>query len=175
MTVKTFSLLIALLHCLLILPAQAENRATTRFELSGAAGETATLEFAAAPLVAMTVIPFRLELKNADGTPLAVLAGKEYGSGSSRDWAGKGADPLGVGVVIGVVGVSNLLSWLLDRFEKPFTPEGRDRPATSSRRVFPLRGRPRVMGREQALRTRALQARCSLRLALVRRRDGIGL
>jgi len=69
-TVKTFSLLIALLHCLLILPAQAENRATTRFELSGAASGTATLEFAAAPLVAMTVIPFRLELKNADGMPL---------------------------------------------------------------------------------------------------------
>lgn len=69
-TVRTFGLLIALLHGLLILPAQAENRATTRFELAGAAGETATLEFAAAPLVAMTVIPFRLELKNADGTPL---------------------------------------------------------------------------------------------------------
>ena len=26
----------------------------------------------------------------ADGTPLIVLAGKEYGSGSSRDWAAKG-------------------------------------------------------------------------------------
>ncbi len=26
----------------------------------------------------------------ADGTPLMVLAGKEYGSGSSRDWAAKG-------------------------------------------------------------------------------------
>jgi aconitate hydratase len=32
----------------------------------------------------------------AEGTPLAVLAGKEYGSGSSRDWAAKGPDLLGV-------------------------------------------------------------------------------
>jgi aconitate hydratase len=36
----------------------------------------------------------------ADGTPLIVLAGKEYGSGSSRDWAAKGPMLLGVRVVI---------------------------------------------------------------------------
>ena len=30
------------------------------------------------------------------GTPLVVLAGKEYGSGSSRDWAAKGTALLGV-------------------------------------------------------------------------------
>ncbi|HWL08814.1 MAG TPA: aconitate hydratase AcnA [Planctomicrobium sp.] len=34
------------------------------------------------------------------GTPLAVLAGKEYGTGSSRDWAAKGTQQLGVKVVI---------------------------------------------------------------------------
>ncbi|MEO8423746.1 MAG: aconitate hydratase AcnA [Actinomycetota bacterium] len=34
------------------------------------------------------------------GTPLAVLAGKEYGSGSSRDWAAKGPALLGVRFVI---------------------------------------------------------------------------
>ncbi len=34
------------------------------------------------------------------GTPLVVLAGKEYGSGSSRDWAAKGTALLGVRVVI---------------------------------------------------------------------------
>ena len=33
-------------------------------------------------------------------TPLVVLAGKEYGSGSSRDWAAKGPRLLGVQVVI---------------------------------------------------------------------------
>ena len=36
----------------------------------------------------------------AEGTPLVVLAGKEYGSGSSRDWAAKGPNLLGVRAVI---------------------------------------------------------------------------
>ena len=36
----------------------------------------------------------------AEGTPLIVLAGKEYGSGSSRDWAAKGPKLLGVRAVI---------------------------------------------------------------------------
>ncbi|MBC8121579.1 MAG: aconitate hydratase AcnA [Gemmatimonadaceae bacterium] len=36
----------------------------------------------------------------ADGTPLVILAGKEYGSGSSRDWAAKGPRLLGVQAVI---------------------------------------------------------------------------
>jgi aconitate hydratase len=35
-----------------------------------------------------------------EGVPLAVLAGKEYGSGSSRDWAAKGTRLLGVRAVI---------------------------------------------------------------------------
>ncbi|STX08150.1 aconitate hydratase [Klebsiella pneumoniae] len=34
-------------------------------------------------------------LYKAEGTPLAVIAGKEYGSGSSRDWAAKGPRPAG--------------------------------------------------------------------------------
>jgi aconitate hydratase len=36
----------------------------------------------------------------AAGTPLVILAGKEYGSGSSRDWAAKGTTLLGVRAVI---------------------------------------------------------------------------
>jgi len=36
----------------------------------------------------------------ADGVPLVILAGKEYGSGSSRDWAAKGTALLGVRAVI---------------------------------------------------------------------------
>jgi len=36
----------------------------------------------------------------AQGTPLVVLAGKEYGSGSSRDWAAKGTALLGIRAVI---------------------------------------------------------------------------
>ena len=36
----------------------------------------------------------------ADGTQLVILAGREYGSGSSRDWAAKGPQLLGVRAVI---------------------------------------------------------------------------
>ena len=36
----------------------------------------------------------------AEGTPLVVVAGKEYGSGSSRDWAAKGTRLLGVQAVL---------------------------------------------------------------------------
>ena len=36
----------------------------------------------------------------SDGTPLIVIAGREYGSGSSRDWAAKGPNLLGVRAVI---------------------------------------------------------------------------
>jgi aconitate hydratase len=40
------------------------------------------------------------ELYQRDGTPLIVLAGKEYGTGSSRDWAAKGVLLQGVRAVI---------------------------------------------------------------------------
>ncbi len=40
------------------------------------------------------------EKYKADGTPLLVIAGKEYGTGSSRDWAAKGTLLLGVKVVM---------------------------------------------------------------------------
>lgn len=40
------------------------------------------------------------ERYHAEKVPLAILAGKEYGSGSSRDWAAKGPALLGVRVVI---------------------------------------------------------------------------
>ena len=36
----------------------------------------------------------------AEGTPLMVIAGEQYGSGSSRDWAAKGPNLLGVRAVI---------------------------------------------------------------------------
>ena len=40
------------------------------------------------------------EKYRAEGVPLMILAGKEYGSGSSRDWAAKGPNLLGVRAVI---------------------------------------------------------------------------
>ncbi|MEJ2164085.1 MAG: aconitate hydratase AcnA [Desulfobacterales bacterium] len=46
-----------------------------------------------------TIYDAAMAYKNAD-TPLLVLAGKEYGTGSSRDWAAKGPSLLGVKAVI---------------------------------------------------------------------------
>jgi len=40
------------------------------------------------------------ERYRSEGVPLVVLAGKEYGSGSSRDWAAKGTALLGVKAVV---------------------------------------------------------------------------
>ena len=40
------------------------------------------------------------ERYRGEGVPLVILAGKEYGSGSSRDWAAKGTRLLGVRAVI---------------------------------------------------------------------------
>src|SRR4029077_5904028 len=47
----------------------------------------------------MTIYDAAMKYKDA-GVPLIVLAGKEYGSGSSRDWAAKGTLLLGVKAVI---------------------------------------------------------------------------
>ncbi len=47
----------------------------------------------------MTIFEAAMKYKAA-GVPLVVIAGKEYGSGSSRDWAAKGTLLLGVRVVI---------------------------------------------------------------------------
>jgi aconitate hydratase len=47
----------------------------------------------------MTIFDASVKYK-AEGTALVVLAGKEYGSGSSRDWAAKGPRLLGVRAVI---------------------------------------------------------------------------
>ena len=46
-----------------------------------------------------TIFDASMSYQNA-GVPLVILAGKEYGSGSSRDWAAKGTALLGVRVVI---------------------------------------------------------------------------
>jgi aconitate hydratase len=47
----------------------------------------------------MTVYEAAMKYKE-DGTPLLVIAGKDYGMGSSRDWAAKGTLLLGVEMVI---------------------------------------------------------------------------
>jgi aconitate hydratase len=52
------------------------------------------------PTGELTSVYEAAERYGADAVPLAVLAGKEYGSGSSRDWAAKGPGLLGVRFVI---------------------------------------------------------------------------
>ena len=51
----------------------------------------------------------------ASNTPLVALAGKQYGTGSSRDWAAKGTNLLGAKVVIAEsyerIHRSNLHKW----------------------------------------------------------------
>jgi aconitate hydratase len=47
----------------------------------------------------MTIYDASLRYRT-EGVPLVVMAGKEYGSGSSRDWAAKGTNLLGVRAVI---------------------------------------------------------------------------
>ncbi|KAF1722715.1 aconitate hydratase AcnA [Pseudoxanthomonas wuyuanensis] len=57
-----------------------------------------TLYFGGASPEKMSIYDAAMKYK-ADGTPLVVLAGKEYGTGSSRDWAAKGTNLLGVKAV----------------------------------------------------------------------------
>src|SRR5262249_13146994 len=47
----------------------------------------------------MTIYDAAMKYK-ANGVPLVIVAGKEYGSGSSRDWAAKGTLLLGVKAVL---------------------------------------------------------------------------
>jgi len=57
-----------------------------------------TLYFGSEPPEKMSIYDAAMKYKAA-GTPLVVLAGKEYGTGSSRDWAAKGTNLLGVKAV----------------------------------------------------------------------------
>ncbi|WP_297832741.1 aconitate hydratase AcnA [Thermomonas sp.] len=58
-----------------------------------------TLYFGSNPPEKMSIYDAAMKYKT-DGTPLVVIAGKEYGTGSSRDWAAKGTLLLGVKAVI---------------------------------------------------------------------------
>ena len=79
----------------------------------------------------------------AEGTPLIVLAGKEYGTGSSRDWAAKGPLLLGVRAVIAEtyerIHRSNLL--MMGILPLQFLAgEGREALGLTGREEFAIRG-----------------------------------
>jgi aconitate hydratase len=58
-----------------------------------------TVDFTDPGMGVMPIYDAAMKYKS-DGIPLIILAGKEYGSGSSRDWAAKGTALLGVRAVI---------------------------------------------------------------------------
>ena len=79
----------------------------------------------------------------SEGTPLVILAGREYGTGSSRDWAAKGTLLLGVKAVIAEsyerIHRSNLVGMgvLPLQFEEGDTPESL---GLTGRETFDIRG-----------------------------------
>ena len=79
------------------------------------------------------------------GAPLVILAGKEYGSGSSRDWAAKGPKLLGIRAVIAEsyerIHRSNLVGMgILPLQFRPARPPNRS--ASPARKSSPSTGRP---------------------------------
>lgn len=81
------------------------------------------------------------------GVPLIVLGGKEYGSGSSRDWAAKGASLLGVKAVIAEsferIHRSNLIGMGVLPLQFP-TGQTRDSLALTGDEVFDIEGIERL-------------------------------
>jgi aconitate hydratase len=68
-------------------------------QLVGAKEGNWTIHFPSREIISIYDAAMRYQ---AEGTPLVVLAGAEYGTGSSRDWAAKGPALLGVRAVIAV-------------------------------------------------------------------------
>ncbi|MBZ5530541.1 MAG: aconitate hydratase AcnA [Acidobacteriia bacterium] len=85
----------------------------------------------------------------ADGVPLIVLAGKEYGSGSSRDWAAKGPLLLGIRAVIAEsyerIHRSNLVG--MGILPLQFLPDlDADKLGLKGDEVFDIAGLPQMLG-----------------------------
>ena len=83
------------------------------------------------------------ERYRAEGVPTIVLAGKEYGSGSSRDWAAKGPNLLGVRAVIAEsyerIHRSNLIGMGIVPLQYP-DGRARSRWGITGREVFAVEG-----------------------------------
>jgi aconitate hydratase A / 2-methylisocitrate dehydratase len=110
----------------------------------------------------------------AEGTPLIVLAGKEYGSGSSRDWAAKGPNLLGVRAVIAEsyerIHRSNLL--MLGILPLQFMDgESADSLGLSGREEFSIVGVDNGEAREVTVRADDKEFRARVRLDTPRERD----
>jgi aconitate hydratase len=87
------------------------------------------------------------ERYRTEGVPLLILAGKEYGAGSSRDWAAKGTTLLGVRAVIAEsyerIHRSNLVQMGVLPLEFP-AGQGAGSLGLTGREVFEVSGVPAI-------------------------------
>jgi aconitate hydratase len=110
----------------------------------------------------------------AEGTPLLVIAGKEYGTGSSRDWAAKGPKLLGVQAVIAEtyerIHRSNLL--MMGVLPLQFM-EGENAEALglTGREEFSITGVDHAEAREVTVRADEHEFRARVRLDTPRERE----
>ncbi len=114
------------------------------------------------------------ERYRAEGVPLVVLAGKEYGSGSSRDWAAKGPRLLGVRAVIAEsyerIHRSNLL--MMGVLPLQFTGgESRESLGLTGRETFSFEGLDGGEASEVTVRADAVRFRARVRLDTPRERE----
>jgi len=110
----------------------------------------------------------------AEGTPLIVLAGKEYGTGSSRDWAAKGPNLLGVKAVIAEsyerIHRSNLL--MLGILPLQFLAgENRESLGLTGREEFSVVGVENAEASEVTVRADGIEFRATVRLETPRERE----
>ncbi|TMK68848.1 MAG: aconitate hydratase [Actinobacteria bacterium] len=110
----------------------------------------------------------------AEGTPLIVIAGKEYGSGSSRDWAAKGPNLLGVRAVIAEsferIHRSNLL--MMGILPLQFMDgESRESLGLSGREEFAIEGIENADATEVTVRADDKEFRARVRLDTPRERE----
>jgi aconitate hydratase len=114
------------------------------------------------------------ERYRAEGTPLVVLAGKEYGSGSSRDWAAKGPKLLGVRAVIAEsyerIHRSNLLMMGVLPLQY-LAGESRESLGLTGRESFSIVGLVGGEAREVTVRADDREFRATVRLDTPRERE----
>ena len=110
----------------------------------------------------------------AEATPLIVLAGKEYGTGSSRDWAAKGPKLLGVHAVIAEsyerIHRSNLLMMGIVPLQYP-DGENADSLGLTGRETFSIHGIDNAEATEVTVRADDTEFTARVRLDTPRERD----
>jgi aconitate hydratase len=121
----------------------------------------------------MTIYDASLRYRE-DGVPTIVIAGKEYGSGSSRDWAAKGPSLLGVRAVIAEsyerIHRSNLL--MMGVLPLQFMPgESRESLGLSGREEFSVVGVENGEANEVTVRADDKEFRARVRLDTPRERE----